>query len=129
MAEAGTTLTDYIVDADGTTVRLNGRDDAGRDFSLRLSIDQVGSLMMTLPQILTQAVRTRYRDDSLRYVFGLGSWTLETTPDAAMLVLNLSTIDGFNGSFGLSRSIMGDLAGALADEQATGEANRTLLIN
>jgi hypothetical protein len=125
MAEAGTTLTDYIVDADGTTVRLNGRDDAGRDFSLRLSIDQVGSLMMTLPQILTQAVRTRYRDDSLRYVFGLGSWTLETTPDAAMLVLNLSTIDGFNGSFGLSRSIMGDLAGALADEQATGEANRT----
>ena len=129
MAEAGTTLTDYIVDADGTTVRLNGRDDAGRDFSLRLSIDQVGSLMMTLPQILTQAVRTRYRDDSLRYVFGLGSWTLETTPDAAMLVLNLSTIDGFNASFGLSRSIMGDLAGALADEQATGEANRTLLIN
>lgn len=129
MAEAGTTLTDYIVDADGTTVRLNGRDDAGRDFSLRLSIDQVGSLMMTLPQILTQAVRTRYRDDSLRYVFGLGSWTLETTPDAAMLVLNLSTTDGFNASFGLSRSIMGDLAGALADEQATGEANRTLLIN
>ena len=49
--------------------------------------------------------------------------------DAAMLVLNLSTTDGFNASFGLSRSIMGDLAGALADEQATGEANRTLLIN
>ena len=51
MAEAGTTLTYYIVGADGTTGRLNGRYDAGRDFSLRLSIDQVGSLMMTLPQI------------------------------------------------------------------------------
>jgi hypothetical protein len=117
MSEPKSTLTGYVVDPDGSAVSLVGLDEAGGAFSLRLSIDQIGSLAMTLPGVLEQALRAQFRDDSLRYVYGLGDWTLEAARDANVLILNLSTVDGFKASFGVARSLVGELAEALSEEQ------------
>jgi hypothetical protein len=116
MADAETMLMNYVVDADGSAVCLRGRDEHGIDFNLRLSVDQIGSLAMTLPGILQRAMRVRYRDESLRYVFSLGSWALETTPEASTLILSLTTTDGFTASFALSRPAIGDLAATLSEQ-------------
>jgi hypothetical protein len=128
MAQGRSTLTSCVVEPDGSAVRLTGLDQAGSSFVLSLSIDQVGSLAMTLPAVLERAVRARFRDDSLRYVYRLGGWTLEAASDVNVLILNLSTEGGFKASFGLPRSIVGELADALAEEQASGP-RLTLLSN
>lgn len=118
MRDGDATFTDCVVEPDGSGVSLNGQDGAGAAFSVRLSLDQVGALAMTLPGILERAIRARYRDESLRYVFALGDWKLETTPDSDTLILNLSTPDGFNTSFAVSRDTAGDLAEMLSGESA-----------
>jgi hypothetical protein len=123
VAEPKSAFTNYAVEPDGSTVRLDGRDEKGEPFSLRLSVDELGSLAMTLPSILERALRLRYRDDTLRYVYGLGSWTLEAASEADVLILNLATVDGFSASYGLKRSILGALAEALADERARSRAS------
>lgn len=117
MAEQEPGFTGYVIEADGG-VRLDGRDERGHSFSLRLSLDQVGSLAMTLPAVVERALRVRYGDESLRYVYGVGSWTLETASDADVLILSLATVDGFNASFGLQRSALSALAEALVQEHA-----------
>jgi len=122
MAEAETTLMNCVVEPDGGAVCLRGRDEDGANFVLRLSLDQVGSLAMTLPGLLQEAVRARHKDESLRYVFSLGSWTLETTPEANTLILSLATTDGFTASFALSRPAVSDLAATLSDESVASVA-------
>ena len=54
---------------------------------------------MTLPQLLTQAVRAQTRRDSARYVFQLGRWLLEGLEDGQSLSLTLTTVDGFGVTF------------------------------
>jgi hypothetical protein len=54
---------------------------------------------MTLPRLLTQAVKAQTGQDNARYVFALGRWLLEGVEDHQSLILTLATVDGFEVSF------------------------------
>lgn len=110
------TLADCSVTPDGNEVRLRIVDAEGVPLTLRFSLEQIGSLAMTLPTLLERAIRARYQDDALRYVFTLGNWTIEAASDPDVLILNLATSDGFSASFGIARSMIAELAEALGDQ-------------
>jgi hypothetical protein len=110
-------LKDCVIEPDGGSVRLNACDAEGRPVVLRLSLDQVGSLAMTLPSLLERALRLHHADTSLRYVFPLGSWKVEATAKAGTLILSLNTPDGFKASFGVPATIAGEMALALAGQE------------
>jgi hypothetical protein len=114
------TLADCSVAPDGKEVRLNLLDAQGVPLALRLSLEQIGSLAMTLPTLLERALRARYRDERLRYVYTLGNWTIEAAANPDVVILNLSTGDGFSASFGVARWMIGELAEALGEQSDAG---------
>jgi hypothetical protein len=126
MRTSNCTLADCVVDPDGQGVRLNVTDAEGKPTTLLLSLDQLGSLAMTLPSLMERALKQRHRDDSLRYVYPLGSWTVELSATGEVRILSLATPDGFKASFGVPRDIAEDLAEALGnwDEASTAARGR-----
>jgi hypothetical protein len=84
---------------DGETVKLEFVDVGGNPISLLLSFEDAESIAMTLPRLLTQAVKAQTGQDNSRYVFALGRWLLEGVEDRQSLILTLATIDGFEVSF------------------------------
>src|SRR5262245_53359596 len=115
MNAANCTLADCSVAPDGNEIRLNVVDADGAPIALHFSLEQIGSLAMTLPTLLERAIRARYRDDTLRYVYTLGDWQIEASSNPDVLILNLATTDGFSASFGIARWMIGELAEALED--------------
>lgn len=85
---------------DGSAVRLDFLDDAGRPVSVEFPFEQAQSLAMTLPALLSRALRRKMNDDASRFVFGLGRWSLEST-DSEWVIMTLGTEDGFEVSFGV----------------------------
>ena len=94
----GTRLTTCCVASDGETVCLNLLDSSGRPVSLRLPFDQARTLTMTLPQLLTFALKAKTGNDTARHVFSLGPWRLEAATDL-QLIITFGTPDGFEVSF------------------------------
>ena len=84
---------------DGETVKLEFVDAGGNPVSLLLSFEDAESIAMTLPRLLTQAVKAQTGQDNARYVFALGRWLLEGVEDRQSLILTLATTDGFEVSF------------------------------
>ncbi|MGC1662564.1 MAG: hypothetical protein WA773_04380, partial [Bradyrhizobium sp.] len=41
----------------------------GNPAHIRLSLNQIGALAMTLPDLINKALRSRYGDDTLRYAY------------------------------------------------------------
>jgi hypothetical protein len=119
-------LKDCVIEPDGGSVRLNASDAEGRSVVLRLSLDQLGSLTMTLPSLLERALRLHHADTSLRYVFPLGSWTVEATAKAGTVILSLDTPDGFKASFGVPMPIAEEMALALGGRQSAPGSARSL---
>jgi len=68
---------------------------------------------MTLPTLIENAMRTRFRDDSLRYAYTLGAWSLEQSRDPGTLMMTLGTADGFKVCFLMSREQADALGRAL----------------
>jgi hypothetical protein len=64
-------LTDCAISADGESISLRLADQGGNASTVRLSIENAGALTMTLPRLIEQALKTKFRDDSLRYAFPL----------------------------------------------------------
>jgi hypothetical protein len=60
------TLTTCEIAADGGAISLGFIDSAGRPATVTLSLNDAGSLAMTLPGLITRALRTRFGDRSLR---------------------------------------------------------------
>jgi hypothetical protein len=58
-----------------------------------LSLNQIGALAMTLPDLINKALRSRYGDDTLRYAYPLASWTVERSSDPRTGMITLSTTD------------------------------------
>jgi hypothetical protein len=83
----------------GEIVKLDFVDDDGRPVSLRLAFEHAQSIAMTLPQLLTHAVRAQSGVDNARYVFPLKEWILEGVAHHESLILTLKTEDGFEVSF------------------------------
>jgi hypothetical protein len=100
-------LTTCEVAADGHSICINLKDAHGRPASLILPTDCAHQLIMTLPQLLSNALKPEASDDSVRAVFPLGFWRLERAGGENAYILTLRTTDGFDVSFSLSA---GDIA-------------------
>ena len=115
-------LTTCDVTRDGEVVRLKFVDTAGNAVALQLPFAQAGSLTMTLPHLLTKALKARSGEEGSRFVFPLGEWLLEGVADGSTLIVTLKTTDGFEVSFAAPldrcRSLASDLRREAADVAA-----------
>src|SRR6201996_4310159 len=109
-------LTTCEVAPDGNSIVLGFTDPDGTPAQIRLSLNQVGGLAMTLPDLITKALRLRYGDHSLRYAYPLASWTVERSSDPRTGMMTLCTTDGFSVSFSMQRDLQHKLADALASD-------------
>jgi len=95
-------LTTFDVALDGSAARIGVRDASGRLASLNLPVDCLSSLLMTLPQVVRTALQCRCDDPTLRLVYPLGGYRVETAGGSDRVILTLATPDGFEVSFGLT---------------------------
>jgi hypothetical protein len=109
-------LTTCEVAPDGNTVILGFTDAGGTAARMRLPLNLVGALAMTLPDLINRALRSRYGDDTLRYTYPLASWTVERSADPGTGMVTLSTTDGFSVCFSMQRELRQTLAEALASD-------------
>lgn len=93
-------LTTCQVAADGTSVDLEFLERDGTPVTLELPLDQAERVVMTIPHLLTRAVKCQTGDEAARYVFNLEGWTIEGTEGAHCLI-TLTTAHGFEVSFAI----------------------------
>jgi hypothetical protein len=108
----GSRLINCGVTSNGETVHLDLVDVVGKQISLCLPFHQARSLTMTLPQLLTFALKAQTGDDTARYVFTLSQWRLEAAADSR-LIITFGTPDGFEVSFCMTLQDCWELARAL----------------
>jgi hypothetical protein len=107
-------LTMCEVAPDGDTVVLGFTDSQGTPARIRLPLSQIGALAMTLPDLISKALQSRYGDHTLRYAYPLASWTVERSSDPSTGMMTLSTTDGFSVCFSMERELQQTLSEALA---------------
>jgi hypothetical protein len=108
----GSRLINCGVTSNGETVHFDLVDVVGKQISLCLPFHQARSLTMTLPQLLTFALKAQTGDDTARYVFTLSQWRLEAATDSR-LIITFGTPDGFEVSFCMTLQDCRELARAL----------------
>src|SRR5262249_26015972 len=106
-------LTSCEVAADGGMISLVFVGGNRQPQTIRLALNQVGALAMTLPSLIDKALQTRYGDHSLRYAYPLESWVLEQSSDPAQGMVTLRTVDGFSICFSIARQQQSALGEAL----------------
>lgn len=111
-------LTTCDVTRDGEVVRLRFNDTSGNAVVLSLPFAQAGALTMTLPYLLTKALRARFGNEGSRFVFPLGEWVVEGVADGRTVIVTLRTIDGFEVSFAAPLDHCRSLASDLEREAA-----------
>jgi hypothetical protein len=94
-------MTTCEVANDGLAVRLRFVDASGQQCVIALPIDCLSSLLMTLPGLATAALRAQRGDPSLRIVYPLETFRLESVAGDPVTILTLATAGGFEVSFGL----------------------------
>jgi hypothetical protein len=109
-------LTTCEVAADGGGIALNFIDPKGKPQTIRLSLNQVGALAMTLPGLIDRALQTKYGDKSLRYTFPLESWVVEQSSDPRQSMITLRTADGFSVCFSMQHTLQSKLGEALVSQ-------------
>jgi hypothetical protein len=118
------TLTTCDAIRNGEIVKLDFIDEDGHTISLRLAFEHAQSIAMTLPRLLTEAVRAQAGLDSARYVFPLGEWIIEGIEDHQSLILTLKTEDGFEVSFRIPPESCRSLGWSLQREADSGAQGR-----
>jgi hypothetical protein len=111
-------LTSCEVAADGAVISLGFIDSTGKPATIRLSLNQVGALAMTLPGLIDKALQTRYGDQSLRYAYPLDSWVVEQSSDPTQGMVTPRTTDGFSVCFSIPRRQQSELGEALVAQPA-----------
>jgi hypothetical protein len=106
-------LTSCEVAADGGAISLGFVDSTGNPATIRLSLNQVGALAMTLPGLIDKALQTRFGDVSLRYAYPLACWLVEQSSDPTQIMVTLRTVDGFSVCFSIPRQQQSELGEAL----------------
>jgi hypothetical protein len=106
-------LTTCEVAADGGAISLGFVDSTGNPATIRLSLNQVGTLAITLPGLIDKALQTRFGDQSLRYAYPLASWVVEQSTDPTQGMVTLRTADGFSVCFSIPRQQQSELGEAL----------------
>jgi hypothetical protein len=115
-------LTACEVAADGGAISLGFVDSTGNPATIWLSLNQAGSLAMTLPGLIDRALQTRFGDQSLRHAYPLASWVLEQSSDPTEVMITLRTEDGFSVCFSIPRQQQGELGEALVAQPDPGAA-------
>jgi hypothetical protein len=105
-------LTTCEVAPDGG-ISLGFVDSQGQSATIRMSLNQVGALIMTLPGLIDKALQTRFGDASLRYAYPLASWAVEQSTDPSHGMVTLRTVDGFSVCFSIPREQQSELGEAL----------------
>ncbi len=113
------TLTTCEVAADGGAISLGFVDSAGQPATVTLSLNDAGSLAMTLPGLITKALQTRFGDRNLYHAYPLASWAVEQSSDPAQVLLTLRAADGFNACFSVQRQQLNQFGEALLAEPAS----------
>ena len=109
-------LTTCGVAGEGSAIALNATEQSGVPVCLEMSFENAQAVMMTLPRLLTKALRQRTGDENLRYVFPLGEWSLERSSDNDFLIMTLKTGDGFDVSFAVPLVASRSLGASLRQE-------------
>ena len=118
-------LTTCEVAPDGGAISLGFVDSQGKPATIRLSLNQVGALAMTLPGLIDKALQTRFGDQSLRYAYPLASWAVEQSSDPTQGMVTLRTVDGFSVCFSIPRDQQSELGEALVAQPAAKTMLRT----
>jgi hypothetical protein len=111
-------LTTCEVAKDGGAILLSFVDTIGNPATIRLPLNQVSALAMTLPALIDKALRTRFGDQSLRHAYPLASWVLEQSSDPTQNMVTLRTMDGFSVCFSIPRRQQIELGEALVAQFA-----------
>jgi hypothetical protein len=109
-------LTTCGLEPGGKALELNFVDAAGTPVALQVPFDHAQAMAMTLPRLLTLALKQITGNPKARYVFPLGKWSIESGIDQECLITTLSTEDGFEVSFGIPAEACRGLGWALRDE-------------
>lgn len=119
MEIVGKALTTCQVDPTGDLFRFGFEGVDGRPASVVLPVDCLRSLLMTLPNVIEQALQARYGDDTLKVVYPMGGWSLEAAAGSSSTILTMTTPDGFKVSFALSPEDAGGLATSLVGVESS----------
>lgn len=123
-------LTSCSVVKGGDSISLGLIDETGRSVEVKVSASDAGALAMTLPKLLKKSLKEKYQDPSLRYVFPLDAWQVETSTDGSHLIVTLTTDGGFEVSFATRPDVCKSLGSALSDStEAQGTTQRAALAN
>jgi hypothetical protein len=109
-------LTTCRVAPDGELLELDFIDGEGEPASICVPFESAQAIAMTLPRLLSEAVRRITGQQQSRYVFPLGTWRVESTQDSTCAIATLTTPDGFEVSFGISPEACRGLGWALKSE-------------
>lgn len=112
--EASTLTTCTVVDG-GDRLSLGMIDADGRPVEINVSVTDGCAIAMTLPQLLSKALKQKFRDDSLRYVFPLDTWQIETIQNGTQIIMTLATGGGFEVSFSTRPEACRSFGSALSD--------------
>jgi hypothetical protein len=108
-------LTTCHVAPDGYYIHLNFEDALGQPATLRFTSVCVQQLVMTLPHLLSKALKAQHHGDgSIRAVFPLSEWRLEAAAGSKDFILSMMTPDGFEVAFSLSEPMIEQIASALS---------------
>jgi len=113
-------LTTCSVIEGGKTIGLDFFGQTGEPMSIEMPFDQAASIVMTLPRLLSAALKMQTRDSQARYVFSLGNWSLELAKDQNCRILTLRTPDGFEVAFAISFETSAAMGSALAGGSEAG---------
>ena len=110
--------------ADDGAISLGFVDSTGNPATIKLSLNEVGALAMTLPGLIDKALQIRFGDQSLRYAYPLASWAIEASSDPTQGMVTLRTVDGFSVCFSIPRQQQSELGEALVAQPAATPAMR-----
>ena len=99
----------------GDSISLGLVDGNGQPVELEVSTSDACAMAMMLPRLLKNSIREKYRDESLRYVFPLDSWQVETSSDGTQIIVTLTTGNGFEVSFTSKPATCRSLGSALSE--------------
>lgn len=116
--EASSLTTCTVVNG-GDSISLGLVDGFGRPVEIKVSASDACAIAMTLPGLLKKSLLEKYRDPSLRYVFPLDSWQVETASDGSQVIMTLTTGTGFEVSFGSGPDTCRSLGSALHEGTRT----------
>jgi hypothetical protein len=103
---------DILGAADGASVAIGVADEERRAGALMLPAECLRALMITLPEMTRQALRLQHGNPSLRLVYQVAGWEVESSMQPGTFIVTLRTPDGFHLSYALTAKDLRDIGEA-----------------